>query len=131
MTPTVAMISHYRGVSPFTDREDNIRFARDVLRVMARCGVAGVAPHVLYHGVLDDDSPEDRAAGLLTSQSIMAKCDAAFVFHPLSEGMAGEVQLLEALGVPLFHLDRRTNAECLFGNVSRLCSSSVVGEVKP
>lgn len=83
------------------DRDANEFYARDAMRDSLRRGEAPFVPHLLYPQVLDDDTPEEREAGMRAGTSWLLSADAlvAYVDRGISRGMQAEIDSARAHGV--------------------------------
>lgn len=90
-------------ISPYAgDIEKNTAFAVNCCRYAIRQGYTPIAVHLLYPQILNDQNPEERAAGLRLGLNILEHCALAWVCGTtVSSGMAGEIQLAEQLGIPI------------------------------
>ncbi len=92
--------------SPYSgDTERNLRYARMAMRDCLLRGEAPYASHLLYTqpGVLDDDSPGERALGILAGFAFRAHAVATVVHedYGVSEGMNDGIEHSHQLGVPV------------------------------
>lgn len=88
--------------SPLSGESDtNELYAQDAMRDSLKRGEAPFVPHLLYPQVLDDDTPEERAAGMRAGTSWLLSADAlvAYVDRGISRGMQAEIDSARAHGV--------------------------------
>lgn len=101
MMKLVYIASPYAG-----DIEHNTRMAIEYCRYAANCGVAPVAPHLLYPLFLEDSNPTERKKGIEMGLRLLASCDVLWVFGSwISEGMQREIAEAEKLGIPIVYQD--------------------------
>jgi hypothetical protein len=78
----------------------NIASAKRYVISAVRLGYAPVAPYIEIDGLLDDDSPEDRAAGIECDLAILPRCDELWLCGPrLSAGMREEMRVAVEHGI--------------------------------
>lgn len=85
------------------DIAGNIRKATDYCRYATEKGVVPFAPHVSFTSFLDDLIPEERILGMKLGLEVLKRCDELWAFfeNRPSEGMLGEIQVAESLGIPV------------------------------
>jgi hypothetical protein len=85
------------------DEETNQAYARLAMADSLRRGESPYVPHLLLTQVLDDTKPEDRAAGMESGESWLAKADhvVTCVDLGISNGMMSEVKAAQQRGVPV------------------------------
>jgi hypothetical protein len=104
-TNLVFCCSAYRG-----NVEENLKKARQYVRLIVLCGYSPVAPHVLMHGVLDDSNPEERTKGIALGIDQLKLCDSVWVFGTkITEGMRFELEKAKELRIPVRLLDDDAN----------------------
>lgn len=90
------------------DIERNIRRAIRFSRFAAWEGVVPLAPHAIFTQFLDDTDKDERALGLLLGLDLLKRCDELWCFgDQISEGMKGELQQAEILGIPIIYFSDR------------------------
>lgn len=73
------------------DVEQNLDFARQACRYAISQGVVPFAPHLLYTQMLDDNSPQERQAGIEMGCRMLERCDELWLCgERISPGMAAE-----------------------------------------
>ena len=97
----VYICSRYRA-------DANHSVAENIQRALGACGraldkgYAPIAPHLIYPLCLDDNVPEERAAGVETAKAWIPVCDELWQWGAtVSEGMAAEIALAQELGIPV------------------------------
>ena len=84
------------------DVEENLDFARRACRYAISQGAVPFAPHLLYTQMLDDNSPQERQAGIEMGCRMLERCDELWLCgERISPGMAAEKELAESLGLPV------------------------------
>lgn len=70
---------------------------------IALMGHAPFAPHVFSPQFLDDNEPEQRAAGIAGGLAWLSVCDQVWVYrrHGISSGMEKEIHAAKSLGKPI------------------------------
>lgn len=93
--------------SPYAgDIQHNTRMAIEYSRYAVCCGVAPVAPHLLYPLFLRENNPAEREQGIKMGLRFLASCDAVWIFgERISEGMRREIAEAERLGIPIIYQD--------------------------
>ena len=85
------------------DYEDNIQRAKDYSRAAVAKGVIPVTPHIYLTQFMDDNVPEERELALKIGSELVLGCSELWAFgidHP-SAGMAAEIELAKAHGIPV------------------------------
>lgn len=104
-TNMVFCCSAYRG-----NVEENLKKATKYVRLIAVCGYSPVAPHVLMHGALDDNNPEERTKGILLGIDQLKLCECVWVFGTkITDGMRFELKKARELMIPVRLLDGEAN----------------------
>jgi hypothetical protein len=93
----VFVASPFKGAS-LGERVDNYQRAVGYCRDVVDAGHAPFAPHVLYPFLLDEDTPEERAAGIACGMAFLAVCDELWAWST-SPGVEAEVAAAERLGI--------------------------------
>lgn len=96
----VYICSPYRG-----DAEANAKICRAYCRMISERykRVIPIAPHIYLTQFLDDDDPEQRAAGLAMGRAILATCQVVLLFGDhISKGMMDELKEAARLGIPVY-----------------------------
>ncbi len=91
--------------SPFRAKDGkelvrNINYARELTRAAVEAHMAPITPHLYLTQCLDEEIPEERAAGLKIGLELMKTCDfvLAGVKYGISEGMRGELDAAREMG---------------------------------
>ena len=91
----------------------NTAYARSAMRDSLAHGEAPLASHLLYTqpGILNEDIPEERTAGILSGYAWMQKADYVVFYTDfgMSKGMKAARDHAQSLGVPIAY--RRLDAE--------------------
>lgn len=85
------------------DYENNIQRAKEYSRAAVQKGVIPVTPHIYFTQFMDDNVPEERELALKIGSELVLGCSALWAFgidHP-SAGMAAEIELAKAHGIPV------------------------------
>jgi len=102
--PAVYICSPYAG-----DVKANVGRACRYARFALSKGKNPIVPHLHYPQFMDDDDPEQRAAGLGFAIIWLALCDEIWVFgDTISKGMELEMAEAAAIGMKA----RRFDAQC-------------------
>ena len=98
------------------DVEQNITFARKKAREVFQAGQIPICPHLMFPPVADPlDPAQDQAAREMGLQ-LLALCQQVNVYGPRrTEGMRGEIQRANALGIPVVNGDRPLKREASKG----------------
>ena len=93
--------------SPFKgNTERNAIKARIYCRFAFESGFVPIAPHLYYPQFLNEDSKDERAAGLKYGLQSLWECREVWVFGlNISEGMAAEIALAKELKIPIRYFD--------------------------
>ncbi|MTI71063.1 MAG: DUF4406 domain-containing protein [Firmicutes bacterium] len=104
MKPFIYVCSPLRG-----DIKRNIDRAKGYSRFVYSEGGIPMTPHLYFTQFLDDEIPEERKAGLEMGLELLSKCSDLWAFgERISEGMATEIEIAEALGLNV----KRFNERC-------------------
>ena len=85
------------------DYENNIQRAKEYSRAAVEKGVIPVTPHIYLTQFMDDNVPEERELALKIGSELVLGCSELWAFgidHP-SAGMAAEIELAKAHGIPV------------------------------
>lgn len=109
MKPFIYICSPLRG-----DIKRNIKRAIGYSRFVYSKGGVPLAPHVIFTTFLDDEIPEERAAGMEMGLELLRVCDELWVFgERISEGMAGEIKRAKSLGLTVKRFNSRLEVMAL------------------
>lgn len=82
--------------SPYGGKEENVEKARRYMRFMVRQGFVPVAPHVMLHGIMDDNRGEHRQAAMAANIRLLDACDVLCIFGDrITAGMQIEIEHAE------------------------------------
>ncbi len=83
----------------------NIAAARRYCYEVIGAGYVPIAPHVMFDGMLDDNLPDERAAGMRMGLELLRFCSELWAYGPyVSFGMRKEIELAEALKIPVKYI---------------------------
>ena len=102
----VYVCSPFHGATK-EERELNIAVAEAFSSFVCACNAVPVTPHLLYPRFLNDDAPEERAAGLLCGQKLLSLCDEVWVLpdgEP-TEGMQREIEYARLIRKPVCYFN--------------------------
>lgn len=92
--------------SPFRAKDGkefirNMEYARELTRAAVEAHMAPVTPHLYLPQCLDEEIPEERAAGLKVGLELLKSCNfvLAGVKYGISEGMQGEMDAAREMGI--------------------------------
>lgn len=85
------------------DYENNIQRAKEYSRAAVEKGVIPVTPHIYLTQFMDDNVPEERELALKIGSELVLGCSElwAFGIDQPSAGMAAEIELAKAHGIPI------------------------------
>lgn len=99
---TVYICSPYRAKDS-AELDRHIEYAQELTKQAIEAGLAPITPHLYMTQCLNEDKPEERAAGMAAGLEIMKSC--AFVIagtkYGISEGMKREIETAAALHIPV------------------------------
>lgn len=89
--------------SPYAgDIQSNVEFAKAACRFAVAQGVTPIAAHLLYPQILDDQIPDERAAGVRMGLRVLRACDELWVCGDyISHGMQVELAAAKDWGIPV------------------------------
>ena len=92
--------------SPFRAKDGkelvrNINYARELTRAAVEAHMAPITPHLYLTQCLDEEIPEERAAGLKIGLELLKACNfvLAGVKYGITEGMRGEMDAAREMGI--------------------------------
>ena len=103
----VYICSPYRATdSAQLDR--NIEYAQELTKQTIEAGLAPITPHLYMAQCLNEDKPEERAAGLAACMALLRICDFVLVGdkNGISEGMNKEIREAGRLGIKTVKADK-------------------------
>lgn len=89
------------------DMITNLELAKVYCMAVIEGGKIPVCPHLFLAGVLNDEIPSQRAAGIKIGLELLKDCHELRVFSILSEGMKGEISAAKEQGIPVIVADMR------------------------
>ena len=104
---TVYICSPYRAAdSAQLDR--NIDYAQALTKQAIEAGLAPITPHLYMTQCLNEDKPEERAAGMAAGLTLLKSCDFVIVGvkYGISEGMSAEIAEADAAGIEVVNADK-------------------------
>ena len=104
---TVYICSPYRAAdSAQLDR--NIDYAQALTKQAIEAGLAPITPHLYMTQCLNEDKPEERAAGMAAGLTLLKGCDFVIVGvkYGISEGMSAEIAEADAAGIEVVNADK-------------------------
>ena len=111
---TVYICSPYRA-KDCAELDRHIEYAQALTKQAIEAGLAPITPHLYMTQCLNEDKPQERAAGMAAGLALLEKCDfvIAGVKYGISEGMSREIQTADALGIEVVNADKlRYYMEC-------------------
>ncbi len=103
----VYICSPYRAAdSAQLDR--NIDYAQALTKQAIEAGLAPITPHLYMTQCLNEDKPEERAAGMAAGLTLLKSCDFVIVGvkYGISEGMSAEIAAADAAGIEVVNADK-------------------------
>lgn len=103
----VYICSPYRAAdSAQLDR--NIDYAQALTKQAIEAGLAPITPHLYMTQCLNEDKPEERAAGMAAGLTLLKRCDFVIVGvkYGISEGMSAEIAEADAAGIEVVNADK-------------------------
>lgn len=103
----VYICSPYRAAdSAQLDR--NIDYAQALTKQAIEAGLAPITPHLYMTQCLNEDKPEERAAGMAAGLTLLKSCDFVIVGvkYGISEGMSAEIAEADAAGIEVVNADK-------------------------
>lgn len=110
----VYICSPYRAKDG-AELDRHIEYAQALTKQAIEAGLAPITPHLYMTQCLNEDKPQERAAGMAAGLALLEKCDfvIAGVKYGISEGMSREIQTADALGIEVVNADKlRYYTEC-------------------
>jgi len=88
--------------SPYGGLQENYENAVEYCKWVVKEGHTPVCSHVMLHGILSDDCPQQRKQGLAAGLALLEIVDEVWVFgDKISRGMAGEIAQATKIGIPV------------------------------
>lgn len=92
--------------SPYRAKDDaeldrNIEYAQALTKQAIEAGLAPITPHLYMTQCINEDKPEERAAGMAAGLELLKKCDFVIVGvkYGISDGMSREIQKARREGI--------------------------------
>lgn len=103
----VYICSPYR-VKDGAELDRNIDYAQALTKQALKAGLAPITPHLYMTQCLNEDEPEERAAGMAAGLALLKSCDfvIAGVKYGISEGMSAEIAAADAAGIEVVNADK-------------------------
>lgn len=103
----VYICSPYRAKDG-AELDRHIEYAQALTKQAIEAGLAPITPHLYMTQCLNEDKPQERAAGMAAGLALLEKCDfvIAGVKYGISEGMSREIQTADALGIEVVNADK-------------------------
>lgn len=102
----VYICSPYRAKDG-TQLDRNIDYAQALTKQALEAGLAPITPHLYMTQCLNEDKPEERAAGMAAGLALLKSCDFVIVGvkYGISEGMSAEIAVADAAGIEVVNAD--------------------------
>lgn len=86
----------------------NIDYAQALTKRALEAGLAPITPHLYMTQCLNEDKPEERAAGMAAGLTLLKSCDFVIVGvkYGISEGMSAEIAAADAAGIEIVNADK-------------------------
>ena len=86
----------------------NIDYAQALTKRALEAGLAPITPHLYMTQCLNEDKPEERAAGMAAGLTLLKRCDFVIVGvkYGISEGMSAEIAAADAAGIEVVNADK-------------------------
>ncbi len=86
----------------------NIDYAQALTKQAIEAGLAPITPHLYMTQCLNEDKPEERAAGMAAGLTLLKSCDFVIVGvkYGISEGMSAEIAEADAAGIEVVNADK-------------------------
>lgn len=104
---TVYICSPYRAKDG-AELDRNIEYAQALTKQAIEAGLAPITPHLYMTQCLNEDKPEERAAGMAAGLTLLKSCDFVIVGvkYGISEGMSAEIAAADAAGIEVVNADK-------------------------
>lgn len=104
---TVYICSPYRAKDG-AQLDRNIDYAQALTKRALEAGLAPITPHLYMTQCLNEDKPEERAAGMVAGLTLLKSCDFVIVGvkYGISEGMSAEIAAADAAGIEVVNADK-------------------------
>lgn len=86
----------------------NIDYAQALTKRALEAGLAPITPHLYMTQCLNNNKPEERAAGMAAGLTLLKSCDFVIVGvkYGISEGMSAEIAAADAAGIEVVNADK-------------------------
>lgn len=103
----VYICSPYRAKNG-AELDRNIDYAQALTKQAIEAGLAPITPHLYMTQCLNEDKPEERAAGMAAGLALLKSCDFVIVGvkYGISEGMSAEIAAADAAGIEVVNVDK-------------------------
>lgn len=103
----VYICSPYRAKNS-AQLDRNIDYAQALTKRALEAGLAPITPHLYMTQCLNEDKPEERAAGMAAGLTLLKSCDFVIVGvkYGISEGMSAEIAAADAAGIEVVNADK-------------------------
>ena len=103
----VYICSPYRAKDG-AELDRNIDYAQALTKQAIEAGLAPITPHLYMTQCLNEDKPEERAAGMAAGLTLLKSCDFVIVGvkYGISEGMSAEIAEADAAGIEVVNADK-------------------------
>ena len=103
----VYICSPYRAADG-AQLDRNIDYAQALTKRALEAGLAPITPHLYMTQCLNEDKPEERAAGMAAGLTLLKSCDFVIVGvkYGISEGMSAEIAEADAAGIEVVNADK-------------------------
>ena len=103
----VYICSPYRAKDG-AELDRNIDYAQALTKRALEAGLAPITPHLYMTQCLNEDKPEERAAGMAAGLTLLKSCDFVIVGvkYGISEGMSAEIAAADAAGIEVVNADK-------------------------
>ena len=103
----VYICSPYRAKDG-AELDRHIEYAQALTKQAIEAGLAPITPHLYMTQCLNEDKPEERAAGMAAGLTLLKSCDFVIVGvkYGISEGMSAEIAEADAAGIEVVNADK-------------------------
>ena len=103
----VYICSPYRAADG-AQLDRNIEYAQTLTKQAIEAGLAPITPHLYMTQCLNEDKPEERAAGMAAGLTLLKSCDFVIVGikYGISEGMSAEIRAARQRGINVVNADK-------------------------
>ena len=100
---TVYICSPYRAKDS-AELDRHIEYAQALTKQAIEAGLAPITPHLYMTQCLNEDKPQERAAGIAAGLALLKKCDFVIVGvkYGISEGMSAEIAAADLAGIDCY-----------------------------